>query len=65
MTKTTSRKSRAENGFFDQLLCFDENRKLHAKELDLYYIGAFGGKLPEQRRDLLEKLLKTSEKPKS
>lgn len=46
--------------FLTNYYVFDENREnYNTKELDLYYIGALGGKLPEQRRDLLlEKLLK-------
>ncbi len=46
--------------FLTNYYVFDENReRYNSKELDLYYIGALGGKLPHQRRDfLLEKLLK-------
>ena len=46
--------------FITNYYVYDENReKYNDKELDLYYIGALGGKLPEQRRDiLLAKLLK-------
>ena len=36
--------------FLTNYYVFDENREnYNTKELDLYYIGALGGKLPEQR----------------
>lgn len=49
--------------FITNYYVYDENREQYnSKDLDLYYIGALGGKLPNQRRDyLLEKLLKNFE----
>lgn len=49
--------------FITNYYVYDENREQYnSKDLDLYYIGALGGKQPNQRRDyLLEKLLKNFE----